>query len=119
MFETVVTKIIERWCGKLGFEGDNVRVESEVVELIDCTPEGPLDSLIVAEAVISERNPPTIINMGDIDVRSRLRGVDYGLESYEQVGLDISLDMGVGTVLGTTIGNEDMKKISARHKMAL
>jgi hypothetical protein len=111
MFDKAIGKIFARWCDKLGLNGDILGPGFEVMDLDDRTPIGPMDSLLVAEAVINNRTPPSIIDIEDPSARNDLRQVDYGLDTFDQVGLDMSLDMSKGTLMGTPIGLAQMKEI--------
>jgi hypothetical protein len=110
MFNEAIEKMMGRWCDRLKLDGVRSQIDDFVV-LEDRTPYGPMDSLIVAEAVISARSPPSILDVNDEMARNQLRRTEYGLETYEEVGLGMSMDMGNGTVLGTAIGLEQMEKI--------
>jgi hypothetical protein len=102
--EAASEEVILGWCAKLGLDDNGGRVDAEVIELLDLTPTGPMDAMMVAEAVLSQRSPPSLINTEEPGARGRLLRVDYGLEQEEATGLEISLGIGQGTVLGTKIG---------------
>ena len=87
------------------------RIDAEIIELLDLTPVGPMDAMLVAEAVISQRNPARMIDAEEPGARGILLKVDYGIEEEESTGLDISLGIGQGTVLGTRIRIKEMTKI--------
>ena len=96
------------WHGRLGMEGGGNNREMEEVQLIDLTPMGPCDTLLVAEAVISRDVVPRLLNMSEPDTRSKLRKVEYGLEIFESTNLELSISMGKGSVIGSSIGGERM-----------
>ena len=52
-------------------------MEAEIIELLDLTPVGPMEAMMVAEAVISQRNPPSMLDAGEPGVRGMLLKVDY------------------------------------------
>ena len=111
MFEVALHRLVERWCAKLKLGGETELDQDEVIILDDRTPINQIDSLIVAEAVISARTPPSLIGEEDPTMRMKLRETKFGLEVYEEVGLAMNLDMNNGTVLGTVIGADQMTDI--------
>jgi hypothetical protein len=110
-FEEAVEQNLKVWAEKLGMHIEGGRVESEVIELEDLTPTGPCDSLLVAEAVINKRTPPTLLNLDDPETRGKIKGIEYGMTEYEEMELESCLGIGKGSILGNPIGAEKMKKI--------
>ena len=109
--EEAMEVLRELWWARLGIGrggGDSI---VEEVHLIDLTPTGPCDALLVAEAVISKEEPPRLLDLGEADTRSRLRKVEYGLETFEATSLELNIDMGKGSIMGSSIGGERMVEI--------
>ena len=86
-------------------------MDAEVIDLLDLTPVGAMEAMIVAEAVLSQRSPPSIMDPEEPGTRGVLLKTDYGIEEEESTGLDISLGIGQGTVLGTRLGLKEMTRI--------
>ena len=109
--EEAMKSVQEIWHRRLGLgAGGNNRLLEEV-HLIDLTPIGPCDSLLVAEAVISKDTIPRLLDLEEIDTRSKLRKVEYGLSLFDTASLDLSINMGKGSVIGSSIGGVRMKEI--------
>ena len=56
-FERTIEILMMRMSKRLRLGEDNMGVRTEVISLIDNTPVGVIDSLLVAEAIISNREP--------------------------------------------------------------
>ena len=109
--EEAMEEIQKEWRIRVGVEGEGSNREAEEIHLVDLTPTGPCDTLLVAEAVISKDAVPRLLDMDEPDTRSRLRKVEYGLEIFEATSLELSIDVGKGSVIGSSIGGERMKEI--------
>ena len=92
--EEAMKKVQEIWHNRLGMVGGVVNRQMEEVHLIDLTPEGPCDSLLVAEAVISKETTPRLLDLEEADTRSKLRRVEYGLDTFDTANLDLSINLG-------------------------
>ena len=49
--------------------------------------------------------------MEEADTRSKLRRVEYGLDTFDTANLDLSINLGKGSVIGSSIGGKRMKEI--------
>ena len=58
--EAASEEVILDWCAKLGLDDNGGRVDTEVIELLDLTPTGPMDAMMVAEAVLSQKISPKL-----------------------------------------------------------
>ena len=104
------------WHRKLGLGGAGVPRVAEDIHLVDLTPTGPCDTLLVAEAVISKDHIPRILDLNEPDSRAKLRKVEYGLDVFEAESLGLSINMGKGSVIGSSIGEGRMLEICRENK---
>ena len=109
--EKAMDELGRKWHMKLGLEcGVSTRIVEDI-QLIDLTPMGPCDTLLVAEAVISKDERPRLLDLNEPDTRGKLRNVEYGLELFEAESLGLSINLGKGSVIGSSIGATRMQEI--------
>ena len=65
----------------------------------------------MAEAVITKEGTPRILDLDEPDTRSKLRKIEYGLNVFDATNLELSIDLGKGSVIGSSIGRERMMQI--------
>ena len=99
------------WHRKLGLKGNGIKRMVEDIQLIDLTPMGPCDTLLVAEAVISKEEKSRLLDLNEPDTRGKLRNVEYGLEPFEAESLGLSINLAKGSVIGSSIGAVRMQEI--------
>ena len=109
--EEAMEEVMKIWRKKLKLEGVVGNRIIEDIQLIDLTPIGPCDSLLVAEAIISKEGIPRILDLDEPDTRSRLRKIEYGLDAFDATNLELSIDLGKGSVIGSSIGSARMIQI--------
>ena len=109
--EEAMKEVQEIWHNRLGMVGGVVNRQMEEIHLVGLTPEGLCDSLLVAEAVISKEATPRLLDLEEPDTRSKLRRVEYGLDTFDTANLDLSINMGKGSVIRSSIGGKRMKEI--------
>ena len=70
--ELTFTKLIGRMCGTRGMGMDNERIQTQIINLVDNIPE-KMDAILVAEAILAERNLPSILDLKVITTSSKLK----------------------------------------------
>ncbi len=63
-FECGIQELTDRICKRMRIGTNEDRIRSEEIIMVDHTPTGIVDSIIVAEAIIGNRTPASIVDIG-------------------------------------------------------
>ena len=96
-FENALRMLMDRMCHRLRIGNDETRLISEELILIDHTPVGNVDSLVVAEAIMGNRSTETIIDIEAPGAMARLRNTMKRIEEVEDSEEElVEINKGIG-----------------------
>ncbi len=84
-FEGTIRVLTDRLCTRLKLGSSNRGVEIEDLTLIDLTPRDSMDALLVAEAIMEARSPPSLLNVKEHGTKQKLRGAIRKIKGREDM----------------------------------
>ncbi len=107
-FECGIQLLTDRICNRMRIGTSEDRIGSEEIILLDHTSTGIVDSIIVAEAIIGNRTPATIVDIEAPGTMARLRATINEVEEIEEC-------RGDETLISKGIGYENSHKATRDH----
>ncbi len=109
-FEHAIDVLTGRMAERLRLEEGGGSIGTEVISLIDHTPVGYMDSLLVAEALVSGRSPPSLLSINKAGTSGKLREIRKLVKGEGDGGEGNEL------IIGEGIGYEEMRMLCKDQK---